>query len=75
MNLIERFIAKCVCKGIELYFKKYRLATIGHIEIIPLDKEGFEKHLLNVFQNNSESVRNYLANAPTTAPQVEQTTK
>lgn len=75
MNLIERYIAKYVCKGIELYFKKYKLAAIGHIEIVPIKKEDFEKHLLNVFQNNSEAVYDYLAKAPTTAPHLEQTTK
>lgn len=24
-NLIENFLAKCVCKGIELYMQKYRI--------------------------------------------------
>lgn len=75
MKFVERFISKCVCKGLELYFRKYRLAINHSIEIIPLKDEDFEKHLIKVFQNNPKIVKDYLENAPTTVPQVEQTTK
>lgn len=75
MKILKNFIAKCVCSGIELYAKKYRFVLNSSIEIIPLQHKDFEKHLMNVFQNNNDCVRAYLEKAPTTAPQEEQTTK
>lgn len=45
-NLIENFLAKCVCKGIELYMRKYRLYK-SYYEIIPMTDEDFKKELIS----------------------------
>ena len=39
---IENFLAKCVCKGIELYMRKYRLYK-SYYEVIPMTEEEFKK--------------------------------
>ncbi len=75
MKFIEKFMARCVCEGLELYFRKYRLTFNHSIEIIPLKEDDFKKHLMKVFQGNPKLVKDYLENAPTTTPQEEQTTK
>ncbi|RGN37407.1 hypothetical protein [Bacteroides oleiciplenus] len=41
---IENFIAKCVCKGIELYMRKYRIYK-SYYEMIPMTEEEFKKEL------------------------------
>lgn len=41
---IEFFIVKCVCKGIELYMRKYRLYK-SYYEVIPMTEEEFQKEL------------------------------
>lgn len=74
--MIKRFIAECVCAGIELYARKYRFALRGLIEMRPMDAQQFEEHLNKVFQNNRERVESYLEEKdPTTAPQWKQHTK
>lgn len=40
-NLIENFLAKCVCKGIELYMQKYRIYN-SNDELIPMTNEQFK---------------------------------
>lgn len=41
---IENFIAKCVCKGIELYMRKYRIYN-SNDELIPMSDEEFRKEM------------------------------
>lgn len=53
---IENFIAKCVCKGIELYMRKYRLYK-SYYEVIPMTEEEFKKELTNT--NTKEFCENY----------------
>lgn len=45
-NLIENFLAKCVCKGIELYMQKYRIYN-SNDELIPMTNEQFKEELIN----------------------------
>lgn len=42
---IENFLAKCVCKGIEMYMRKYRIYT-SHEELIPMSDEEFRKEVI-----------------------------
>ena len=42
---IENFLAKCVCKGIELYMRKYRIYNSNN-ELIPMSDEQFRKELI-----------------------------
>lgn len=53
---IENFLAKCVCKGIELYMRKYRLYK-SYYEVIPMTEEEFKKELINT--NTKEFCKNY----------------
>ena len=70
---MKRFIAKCVCAGIELYMSKHRFGITGMIEVRPYTHKQFREHLVKVFQGNEENADNYLSeNAPTTAPHSEQ---
>ena len=41
---IENFIARCVCKGIEMYMRKYCI-YISHEELIPMSDEEFREEL------------------------------
>lgn len=41
MKFIENYIAKCICKGIELYVSKHRFGFNGMLEMIPMTKEEF----------------------------------
>ncbi|MEQ3275841.1 hypothetical protein [Bacteroides thetaiotaomicron] len=41
---IENFIAKCVCKGIELYMRKYRIYNSNE-ELISMTDEQFKEEL------------------------------
>jgi len=43
---IENFLAKCVCKGIELYMRKYRI-YMSNDELIPMTDEQFKEELIN----------------------------
>lgn len=45
MEKIKKFIAECVCKGIELYVSRHRFGFHGMLEMIPMTKEEFEKHI------------------------------
>lgn len=45
-NLIENFLAKCVCKGIELYMQKYCIYN-SNDELIPMTNEQFKEELIN----------------------------
>lgn len=47
---IENFIARCVCKGIEMYMRKYRLYK-SYYEVIPMTEEDFKNELT---ENNTE---------------------
>ncbi len=42
---IENFIAKCVCKGIELYMRKYRIYN-SNDELIPMSDKEFREELI-----------------------------
>ena len=44
-KIIENFLAKCVCKGIELYMRKYRIDNSNN-ELIPMSDEQFRKELI-----------------------------
>lgn len=44
-KIIENFLAKCVCKGIELYMRKYRIYNSNN-ELIPMSDEQFRKELI-----------------------------
>lgn len=41
-NLIENFLARCVCKGIELYMQKYRIYN-SNDELIPMTNEQLKR--------------------------------
>ena len=43
---IENFLAKCVCKGIELYMRKYRI-YMSNEELIPMTDEQFKEKLVS----------------------------
>lgn len=43
-NIIENFLARCVCKGIEIYMKKHRLYKT-YYEVIPMTEEEFKKEI------------------------------
>lgn len=47
---IENLIAKCVCKGIEMYMRKYRLYK-SYYEVIPMTEEEFKNELA---ENNTK---------------------
>lgn len=49
---IENFLAKCVCKGIELYMRKYRI-YMSNDELIPMTDEQFKEELINHKTENS----------------------
>ena len=55
-NLIENFLAKCVCKGIELYMRKYRI-YMSNEELIPMTDEQFKEKLVN--HNSLNFCENY----------------
>lgn len=55
-NLIENFLAKCVCKGIELYMRKYRI-YMSNEELIPMTDEKFKEELVN--HNSLNFCENY----------------
>lgn len=55
-NLIENFLAKCVCKGIELYMRKYRI-YMSNEELIPTTDEQFKEELVN--HNSLNFCENY----------------
>ena len=44
-KIIENFLAKCVCKGIELYMRKYRIYNSNN-GLIPMSDEQFRKELI-----------------------------
>lgn len=46
MKRIENFIARCVCKGIEMYMRKYRI-YISNEELIPMTDEQFKEKLVS----------------------------
>ena len=52
---IENFIAKCVCKGIEMYMRKYRIYT-SNDELIPMSDDDFKKELI---ANNEKEFCDY----------------
>ena len=54
-NLIENFLAKCVCKGIELYMRKYRI-YMSNDELIPMTDEQFKEELIN---HKTEKISKY----------------
>ena len=47
---IENIIARCVCKGIEMYMKKYRLYQ-SYYEVIPMTEADFKNELA---ENNTK---------------------
>lgn len=57
---IENFIAKCVCKGIEMYVSKHRFGFNGMIEMLPLTNQDFEKHLYT--QLTEDAAKDYIKN-------------
>lgn len=42
---IENFLAKCVCKGIELYMRKNRIYNSNN-ELIPMSDKEFREELI-----------------------------
>lgn len=71
MKKIEKFIARCVCMGIEMYVRNHRFGFNGMLEMLPMTHSEFEKHIYKVL--SSEAAKNYLEEtAPTTHPQLEQ---
>ena len=56
---IENFIARCVCKGIEMYMKKYRLYK-SYYEILPMSDEEFRKELTE--KNTEQFCESYFKN-------------
>ena len=59
MKIIKKFIAECVCKGIELYVSKYRFGMHGQIEIYPMTHKEFEKYIYETF-TTKEAAQEYL---------------
>lgn len=55
---IKKFIAECVCKGIELYVSRHRFGFHGMLEMIPMTKEEFEKHIYDKLTD--EGAKEYL---------------
>ena len=55
---IENFLAKCVCKGIELYMRKYRIYN-SNDELIPMSDEEFRDELIS---NNKKDFWDYDCN-------------
>lgn len=71
MEFIENYIAKCICKGIELYVSKHRFGFNGMIEMLPMTNNEFEKHIYKILEK--DAAKNYLEEtAPTTHPQLPQ---
>ncbi len=71
--MIRKFIAECVCAGIELYMRRHRFGLTGMIEVRPYTHNQFKEHLIKVFQGSEEKADNYLSeNVPTTEPHSEQ---
>lgn len=75
MKWFKRFLAECVCRGIDLYMKMHRFGLRGQIEVVPMTNVEFREHLLQVFQGKKDKVEHYLETAPTTTPQEVQVTK
>ena len=55
---IENFLAKCVCKGIELYMRKYRIYN-SNDELVPMSDEEFRDELIS---NNKKDFCDYYFN-------------
>lgn len=71
MESLKNYIAKCVCKGIEMYVNKHRFAFKGMIEMLPMTHEEFEKHVYKVL--TKDAAKSYLEDTtPTTQPQLPQ---
>lgn len=59
MKKIKKFIAECVCLGIEMYMQKYRLYK-SYYEIIPMSDEEFRKELTE--HNTEKFCESYFKN-------------
>lgn len=71
MEKIKKFIAECVCMGIEIYVSKHRFGFNGTLEMLPMTHEEFEKHIYKIL--TKDAAKSYLEDtAPTTQPQTPQ---
>ncbi len=71
MKFLEQFIAKCVCKGIEMYVSTHRFGIRRKTEVLPLTHEEFVNFLHD--ELTEKGAQSYLtATTPINSLQCEQ---